>query len=165
MMRMLALAVAAALLGAALFMSDASAQNAKAVFGTWRLVSVITEQGGKETETFGPGAEGVMSLDAGGRYVITIIGADIPRFASNNRAAGTPEENKTVIGKSIAHFGTYSVNQADKTITFKIERATFPNWSGTESKRSLTVGADELKFIDPAASAGGTATVTWKRAE
>src|ERR1700730_3676502 len=56
MMRMLALAVAAALLGAALFMSDASAQNAKAVFGTWRLVSVITEQGGKETETFGPGA-------------------------------------------------------------------------------------------------------------
>ncbi len=165
MKRALAVVMTAALLGGAFYPPDAVGQSAEKVVGTWTLVSVVTEKGGVKTETFGPGAKGAMSLDAGGRYVITIIGADIPKFASNNRATGTTEENRTVIGKSIAHFGTYSINEADHTITFKIERATFPNWDGTESRRSLTVSADELQFIDPAASAGGTAAVSWKRAD
>jgi Lipocalin-like domain len=97
---------------------------------------------------------------------LTIIGADLPKFASNNRATGTPEESKAVVGKSIALFGTYSINPADKTLTFKIETATFPNWNATEQKRSLiTVSGDELKYMTAQASGGGTATVTWKRAK
>jgi hypothetical protein len=37
------------------------------------------------------------------------------------------------------------VNPGDKTITFKIESATFPNWNGTEQKRTLTIRGDELQ--------------------
>jgi hypothetical protein len=167
MNRMSKLAVAAAsiLLGGALSALDAFAQSANNVVGTWSLVSAISEQDGKKSDTFGPGAKGMLSLDAGGRYMIAIIGADLPKFASNNRATGTADENKAVVGKSIAHFGTYSINEADKTITFKMESVTFPNWNGTEQKRSLTVSGDELKYLVPAASAGGTATVIWKRAK
>ena len=146
--------------------STALAQSASDVVGTWTLVSSITERDGKKSDQFGPGAKGMMSLDASARFMLTIIGADLPQFASNNRATGTPEENKAVVGKTIALFGSYSVNSTDKTITLKIESSTFPNWNGTEQKRSLiTVTGDELKYMTARASGGGTATVTWKRAK
>jgi Lipocalin-like domain len=97
--------------------------------------------------------------------VLTIIGPDLPKFASNNRAGGTPEENKAVVSRSIAMIGTYLVDPAAKTLTFRVESSTFPNWDGTEQKRLLSSGNNaELKYITPTASSGGVATVTWKRA-
>jgi hypothetical protein len=133
--------------------------------GTWVLVSSVTDKDGKKTEQFGSGATGMMTLDASGHFILTIIGPGLPRFASNNRAAGTPEEIKAVMSKSIAMIGTYSHNPADKTLTFKVESSTFPNWNGTQQKRVIVaVTKDELKYITPSASSGGVGTVTWRRA-
>lgn len=149
-----------------LFSSHAAfAQSASDVVGTWTLVSSVTEKEGTRTDQFGFGAKGMLVLDADGRFMLTIIGADLPKFAGNNRAAGTPEENKAVMSKSIAMIGTYATNSADKTLTFKVDSATFPNWNGTEQKRLLqSASRDELKYITPTASSGGVGTVTWKRA-
>jgi hypothetical protein len=131
--------------------------------GTWRLDSSITEKDGTKTDQFGSAAAGMMTLDAGGRFMLTIIGPDLPKFAANNRAAGTPEENRAVVGKSIAMLGTYSVSE--KTLIFKVERATFPNWDGTEQRRVIvTADGNELKYVTANASGGGTAIVTWQRA-
>ena len=150
----------------AMFSWPASAQSAIDVVGTWSLVSSVTEKDGTRTDQFGPGAKGLLIMDAGGHFALTIIGADLPKFASNNRAGGSPEENKAVMSKSIAMIGTYSVNSADKSLTFKVESATFPNWNGTEQKRLISSGTeDELKYITPTASSGGVATVTWRRAK
>jgi hypothetical protein len=139
--------------------------NPKDFVGTWTLVSAITEQPGNKSDTFGPDAKGVLMFDANGRYVITFIGANLPKFASNNRANGTADENKAIVGGSLAHFGTYVVNEADKSFTFRVESATFPNWDKTDQKRSFVITGDELKSTAPVASAGGTGTVTWKRAK
>ena len=129
-------------------------------------MSSVTDKGGTKTEQFGHGAKGMMSLDAGGHFMLTIIGPGLPKFAANSRAAGTAEENKAVMSKSIGMIGTYSVNPADKTLTFKVESATFPNWNGTEQRRLIvTASKDELKYITPTASSGGVGTVTWKRAK
>ena len=120
------------------------AQSASDVVGTWTLVSSVTEKDGARTDQFGSGAKGMLILDADGHFMLTIIGPDLPKFASNNRAGGTPEENKAVISKSVAMIGTYSVSPADKTLTFKVDSATFPNWNGTEQKRLLSAsGKDE----------------------
>jgi hypothetical protein len=147
------------------FTSAASAQSAGDVVGTWTLVSSVTEKDGMRNDQFGSGAKGMLTLDPDGHFMLTIIGPDLPNFASNNRAGGTPEENKAVVSKSIAMIGTYSVNSTDKTLTFKVDSATFPNWNGTEQKRLLASGnRDELKYITPTASSGGVGTVTWRRA-
>jgi hypothetical protein len=145
--------------------SVAFAQSGSEIVGTWTLVSSVTEKDGTRTDQFGTGAKGMMTLDADGHFMLTIIGPELPKFASNNRAAGTPEENKAVMSKSIAMIGTYSVSSSDKTLTLKVDSATFPNWNGTEQKRLLVSGnKDELKYITPTASSGGVGTVTWKRA-
>jgi hypothetical protein len=142
------------------------AQPAGDVVGTWTLVSSVTERDGTRTDQFGAGAKGMLVLDADGRFMLTVIGLDLPKFASNNRAGGTPEENKAVMSKSIAMIGTYAVDAPAKTLTFRVESATFPNWDGTEQKRLLSSGdKDELKYITPTASSGGVATVIWKRAK
>jgi Lipocalin-like domain len=141
----------------------AVAQTAKDFIGTWTLVSAITERDGNKSETFGPNAKGVLMLDADGHYTMTFISASLPKFASNNRATGTADENKAIVGGSLAHFGSYVVNEADKSITFRVERATFPNWDNTDQKRSFVMTGDELRYLTPSATAGGTATVTWKR--
>lgn len=151
---------------AMLWWSTALAQSASDIVGTWTLVSSITEKDGTRTDQFGSGAKGMLMLDADGHFMLTIIGPDLPKFASNNRAAGTPDENRTVVSKSIAMIGTYSVSSVDKTLIFKVDSATFPNWNGTEQKRLLSSSTrDELKYITPMASSGGVGTVTWKRAK
>jgi len=152
-------------LGAVLAAGDACAQTVEKIVGTWTLVSVVTEQGGNKTDTYGPNPKGILVVDANGRYVIVFARADLPKVASKNRTTATPEENKAIVGGSLTHFGTVSVNEADKTFTFKIETATFPNWDGTEQKRPFTITGDELTYTVAAASGGGTATVVWKRAK
>src|SRR5690348_5990712 len=134
--RIVALA-ACALPSAAWPCTDALAQNAPGVVGTWTLVSSVTEKNGTRIEQFGPGAKGMLSFDGRGNFMLTIIGADLPAFASNNRADGTPEENKAVIGRSIAMIGAYSINADENTLIFKVECATFPNWNATEQRRKL----------------------------
>ena len=152
-------------LGVVLSAGEVFAQTAKDLAGTWTLVSNVTEQGGNKTDTFGPHPKGILIVDANDRYVLAVARADLPKIASNNRTTATPEENKAIVGGSLTHFGTLSVNEVDKTFTFKIETATFSNWDGTEQKWPFTITGDALQFTVPAASAGGTATAVWKRAK
>lgn len=145
--------------------SSVPAQTASAVTGTWALVSSVTEKDGTKSDQFGAGAKGMMSLDGQGHFMLTIIGPDLPKFAAGNRATATPEESRVVITRSIAMMGRYSVNVANKTLTFDVESATFPNWNGTTQNRLIvTADGEELKYVTPAASSGGVGTVTWKRA-
>jgi hypothetical protein len=145
--------------------SSARAQTIKDIAGMYTLVSAIVEQGGNKIETYGSGATGALSLDASGRYVQVFTAADIPKFASNNRMTGTAEENKAVVAKSFAQFGTYSVSAVDKTIVFNVESATFANWNGSVRRVNFTLSGDELTYVVSSASGGGTATVTWRRSK
>ena len=164
--RMLAMAVMALLLGIALPLGSAVGQQKTLqgqIVGTWAYVSVdIVRPDGTRVPLFGPNPSGLAIFESNGRYLLLTARADRPKFASNNRNNGTVEENKAVVQGSIAHFGRYVVNEADKTLVFQIETSTFPNWNGVEQKRPFTLTEDELKWTT-AASSGGTAEVVLKR--
>jgi Flp pilus assembly pilin Flp len=134
------------------------------VQGSWTMVSNVLDQGGNKTDPYGPAAKGSVMLTSNGRVMLIITRADVPKFASNNRTTGTPEENKAAVAGSIAYFGTYTVNDADKMLLMHLEGSTYPNWVGTDQKRTLDLSGDEMKFINQNPSMGqGTVTVTWKR--
>ena len=152
------------IVGALTLSASAFAQSAKDVVGTWDYVSAETvAPDGKRSPTFGPKPKGILIFEANGRYALIVTRSDQPKFALNNRLQGTPEENKAIVQGSISHFGTYTVNEGDKTITFHIQTSTFPNWDGMDQKRPFTLSGDELKYTVPAASGGGTAEVVLKR--
>jgi hypothetical protein len=132
--------------------------------GSWTLVSSVVEQGGNRIEPFGPNPKGALIFDANGRYAAMIMRPGLPKLASDNRTTATPEEAKAIVAGSIAHFGSYTADE--KTITFRIETSTHPNWDATEQKRSFTISGDELKYVGVSAVLGGaSATLTWKRAK
>ena len=138
------------------------AQTEKDLVGNWMLVSADTVRSdGSRVPTFGGKATGTLIFGNDGRFIYLFSRAELPKFASNNRNTGTPEENVAVVKGSIATYGTYSV--ADKTFTFKIEHSTFPNWIGAEQPRTITVTGDEMKWSNPAGSGGGVVELMLKR--
>jgi lipocalin-like protein len=135
--------------------------------GTWTLVSIhYLHPDGSKVEPFGPDAKGMLVFDGAGRFGTQIMAAHRPRFASNNRMLGTPEENKGMAQGVVAYFGTYSVSEAEGILTLHIERSSFPNWDGTDQKRSFSFNADELRYTAASSTANPSeaAQLVWKRA-
>ena len=126
--------------------------------GTWTLVST------DNVRNFGTNPKGMLVFDGSGRYSLIFMRSDLPKFAGRTSEQGTADENKAVMQGMVAHFGTYSVNEADKTITSRAEGSWFPNQVGTEAKRLVTsLTVDELKYTNPATALGNTAQTVWKR--
>jgi Lipocalin-like domain len=144
---------------------DASGQAAKGLMGAWTLVSVTVEQDGKKVEPFGSNPNGSLMLDSNGHFSIVVVRPGVLKFASNNRVAGTAEENTAAVRGSLGYFGTYSLSEADRLISMHIEGSTFPNWNGTEQKRMFTLEGDQLTLTNPTGSAGGTTQIVWRRAK
>jgi Lipocalin-like domain len=153
---------AIAAVGFAWLPGSALAQTARDLVGSWTLVSAVnTAADGTRTDSFGASPKGLYAFESNGRFTIVVMRADLPKFASDNRNEGTPEENKSVVQGSIAMFGTYAV--ADKLITLKVEASTWPSWTGTEQKRIVgSYTGDELKLTAPA-SIGGVTEITLRR--
>jgi hypothetical protein len=172
MNRRIVLSVSAiAVLGLALLPSSAISQQKslkEQIAGSWTLVSTKYKfPDGKTTDTFGPNAKGMMMLDAAGRVVFINMRSDLPKFASKDRTNGTPEENKAVVAGSFAYFGTYTVNEAERTFTVHYEGTTFPNFD-IDAKRTITaLTADELKYANSVSTIGKGVVVeaVWKRAK
>jgi hypothetical protein len=137
------------------------------VTGAWTLVAAdVVKAGGVREPAYGPNPKGSASFDASGRYVVVVRANTLPKFAANNRTEGTADENKAVVHGMLAHFGTYSVDQAAGAMVFRIEASSFPNWDGAEQRRAVTVSGDDMKYVNAAASAGGGALeLVWKRAK
>jgi hypothetical protein len=139
----------------ALHAGTATAAGPASVAGTYTIVSV---------EAFGDNARGVMTLGRDGRYSLILARQTLPKFAAGTRTKSTPEESKAIVDGSIAHFGKYTVNDKDKTITFNIEASTYPNWDGAVFKRALKVSGDTLTYTNAQPSDGGKPNdVVWKR--
>jgi hypothetical protein len=136
------------------------------LIGAWTYVSVDTVRAdGSRTQMYGPNPQGIAIFDASGHYALINVRSDLPKYTSGNRLEGKPEEYKTIGVGSIAHFGRYAVNDAEKTITFRIEASTFPNWNGVVQTRPFKIDGDKLRWTTPAASGGGSGEIELKRAD
>lgn len=132
----------------------------KQIVGTWSLTTIYDEfAGGKKENPWGPGVKGSAMYDSGGRFSYMIISAGRAKAETGPR---------TPVGQAIGYFGTYTVNEADKSVTWKIERATFPNWEGIERKGSMTIKGDQMMQVSspvPTPTGSFVPNIEWKRAK
>ena len=139
------------------------------LIGTWMLVSADNIfPDGHRVQVYGPEPHGMLTFDAAGRYSSHIYRRGRLKFAENDKAKGTAEENQSTVQGSNTHFGHYTVNESDASITFHIDHALFPNWEGTEQKRSFRLEGDRLTYIVATPTTGGKAAigeVVWQRAK
>ena len=170
MHRLNILGILAMVTGLALLPGGAIAQQKSMkdqLVGTWTLLLVDNiRSDGTHVAGYGSNPEGSLIFAPNGHYSLQIIKYGRPAFASKNRMAGTGDENKAAVQGMISHFGTYTVDEAGKAITFRIEASSFPNWDATVQKRPVTaITEDVLPYDTPAPSASGfvKAELAWKK--
>lgn len=135
--------------------------------GVWTLVSFdsLDASGTKVPNIAGSDLKGLFIFTDTGRMSVQMI-SDYPKIASNDRMKTTAAEEKTVAHGVLSYFGTYTVNETDKTISYRIERSSFPNQvTGKDAKRVATLTGDELKLDNPSRTAGGRTVIVLRRAK
>src|SRR5438445_2293193 len=154
-------------LGLALLPSSALAQEKslkEQLVGTWTVVSWDqASKDGSNFERFGANPKGVNVFDANGRFVVVFARSDLPKLAAQDPMKSTSAENKAIMEGSIAYFGTYTVDEAAKTISMRIETSTFPNQVGMEQKRTFSISANELRLTNTTPLTGNTINYVLKR--
>jgi len=139
--------------------AGAEAQTAQDLVGTWTLVSAVIRSGDTKMDVFGPDPSGTLMFGSDGHYALIFLRHDLPKLASNNRLSQTLDESRSITKGSIAHFGTYSVDETGKFFVLRIESSTFPNWTGAEQRRPFSLSGDELTYTSPGSTGVATQIV------
>ena len=156
-------------LGLGLLPGDAIAQTKSLkdqLVGTWTFVSSInTRADGTKFDSWGDNPKGTTIYEANGHYAFMIMRADLPKVTDRSKV--TPEQGKAVAAGSIAYYGTYTVDEASKTVTLHVDGSTIAGLNGTDQKRIIkSITADEMNTLNPVTSDGGTpADTIYKRAK
>ncbi len=128
---------------AAIFTMPAKAQSLKdQLIGAWALVS-CDGRAFPFTVALCTNPNGIHILDASGHFMTIHAARGRPKFPNFT----SPEEYKAAAVDFRANFGTWSVNEADKTITYHFDGALLPSLEGTDAKSpAVSVSKDELKI-------------------
>ena len=107
------------------------------VIGAWVLTSVFDRyENGEKKDNWGGAAAGQLQLGRSGRYSQIVIGAP---------AAGMKTDDpRKPDAPAVAYYGTYTVDEAAKTITLKLERASYSARAGTSQSFKVEGSGDKL---------------------
>src|SRR5262245_5361473 len=136
--------LALALILAAPFSATAQTPS---IVGTWVLVRADKElPDGNRVPDYGPNPHGLAIFTADGYYSVHIYRAERMKFSSGDKLKGTPEEYRDASLSMSDHFGRYSVDSLKGTITFHIDRSSFPNLDDTTPVRPYELKGDRLSW-------------------
>ena len=160
---------AIALTGAALLPANGFGQQNSLrdqLVGVWvPTAHETTFQNGAKRQQFGVNPKGMMILDGGGNYTQILVRPDLPKYKSNDRTQGEPEEHAATVRGSVANFGTWTVDEAATTLTYHILGSTFPNQAGTNMQSTVNLAGDGWTSTIPWTTSGRQSTMVWKRAK
>ncbi len=137
----------------------------KQIVGTWTFVSALdVKADGTKSNRWGSNPKGIFMFDRNGNFAQFITRSDLPKFGAKRIDQGTAEEFKAVMSGLVASFGTYTVNEAEKTVITHVEGSVLPDLVGVDQKRKIvSLTASELKYTNPTTVTGLAAETTWKR--
>jgi len=142
-------------------------ESSSALIGTWRLVTWESRAGaGEISYPFGETPVGVLTYDARGRMSAQLMRRNRPAFKAADLFRGSPDEIKAAFEGFVAYFGTYTVDQRTSTVTHHVEGSSFPNYVGTDLKRSFTIVGDRLTLRTEPFTLGGETrmgVLVWER--
>jgi hypothetical protein len=109
------------------------------VVGSWSIASVIDQyESGKKIDNWGA-VKGNISFDTAGRFSQIIIGGAQPAMKT-----GDPRKPDAPV---VAYYGTYTVNEGSKTISFKLDAASYSPRVGTENTWTVALNGDAMTIV------------------
>jgi Lipocalin-like domain len=112
--------------------ANAFAQNdlKSQIAGAYSLVSTYDQLAdGKKNDPWGQGVEGSVIYTPSGIFSLQIMAA--------NRHSSSAQGPLEPVGPIVTYYGTYTVDDASKTITYHIQRSSFPSWNGIDRKVTI----------------------------
>jgi hypothetical protein len=110
------------------------------LIGTWTITAVKNQyDDGTTRAVFGPGVTGRYVFGRDGRFSETIIGEPRADLKSND-----PRKPDAFI---VVNLGHYTVDEASRTITYRIDRAAYSPRNGSERSLIATVHGDTATLL------------------
>ena len=105
------------------------------VVGTWTLESGTEQYADGKRNT--PWVTGNLILDSTGHASLFLVGRDQP---------STSPSVRTPVGPFVAYYGTYTVNEGDMAISWKVDRASSPLFNGTVRSQKVSFNGDVMTW-------------------
>ena len=132
------------LMGALIFLTPCGtwAAGSEELYGTWRLVSFVSQvvATGEKIDTFGKAPRGFLSYSRDGRMSAILVKDDRPK--PTDLAKVTNEERVELFKTVIAYGGTFSV--AGNVVTHQVDISWNENWTGTSQIRNIKLDGRKL---------------------
>jgi Lipocalin-like domain len=131
--------------------------------GTWRLISV--EQRSANGEPVAPSASaptartGYLIYDPAGYMAVSIMPVGRKKYAA---AQPTDDEAKSALTGYTAYYGTFSINEADSSVTHHLQGSVNPGMA-PEQKRFFELAGNRLTLKPPPSPNGTQSRLTWER--
>ncbi|NIE60415.1 MULTISPECIES: lipocalin-like domain-containing protein [unclassified Burkholderia] len=152
------------LLAASMIPGGASA--APSLAGTWTLVAAdVQHPDGTIGRDYGADPKGLLLIDVHGNYSLQIFRSERPRFVSNDKATGTPDEFREAVLGSSTHYGKLTIDPAKHKLAFHIIDSSYPNWIGQTQTRSYQLKDGELSYRVPPRANGDIPISVWRRVD
>jgi len=126
---------------------------AKALPGSWRLVSVETIRANGEViyPFYGRHPIGLLMYDRSGWMSVQIVSdpkPTVPAVSSREEFLKAPESEKAAaIDGFYAYYGTWTVDEAGATVTHHIKQSLYPAERDTDGTRQLTLQGNTLTLV------------------
>jgi hypothetical protein len=118
--------------------------------GAWRLVSIETIRPNGEViyPFYGKHPEGLIMYDGGGWMSVQIVSdppANVPSESSREAVQAAPTADKTkAFDNYYAYFGTWTVDETNKTVTHHIQQSLIPGERNEDGIRHYVLDGDRL---------------------
>jgi hypothetical protein len=133
----------------------------KDLVGTWiydKSYTVLPD--GTRINQFGKEPHGYFMIQPNGRYSHIVMTRDRPHIANGSLVGGTEEDNRINAQGTLAHFGTYTVDEKGGKFTTQIEGSSFPNFEGIKQTRIIEKLDDKiLRYVSQTSSSAAGAKV------
>ena len=118
------------------------AAGSEELYGTWRLVSFVSQfvATGEKVDNFGKSPRGFLSYGRDGRMSAILVKDDRPK--PTDLAKVTNEERLELFKTMIAYGGTFSV--AGDVVTHHVDISWNGNWTGTSQVRNIKLDGRKL---------------------
>jgi hypothetical protein len=112
-----------------------------AIIGSWSITSVFDQyENGKKNNPWGAGLKSSLVFDGAGRFSQIIIGEPQPDM----KTADTRKPDALIV----AYYGSYTVNEGNKTIAIKIDGHSYSPRAGTQQTWTVAaIKGDTLSLV------------------
>src|SRR5262245_15542217 len=148
--------------------SLASGQAPGKFVGVWKLISFEQRTtAGEVSHPMGQKPVCRLTYDASGHMSAQLMLPDRPKFEAPSKVRGSAEQKIAAFDGYTAYYGTYTVDEAHRTVIHHVEASLYPNWVGTKQRRlfEFSDGKLILRAVNGAGGTGTESKLVWERVE